>query len=69
MTLLWEAAHRFAAKSGLHVVPSTDPSMLKMLWQKAPHVAPLEDIPVLQSESNPCFHGEPLPPDDDAPVP
>ena len=66
MTQMWETVHWFAAKVGLCVAPSNPPEACR--W-KAPCVAPLEDTPVLQSESDPRFRGEPLPPDDDEPRP
>ena len=47
MTLLWEAVHRFAAKSGLRLAPSTNPGTLETHRWKAPHMAPPEDILVL----------------------
>ena len=54
----------FAAKAGLCVAPLNPPAKTEMHQRKAPCVAPLEDIPVLQLESDPRFHGEPLLPDD-----
>lgn len=64
MKLLWEAMHRFAAEAELHVVLSNPLAKTEMRRQKAPRVAPLEDLPVLQSESDHHFCGEPLLPDD-----
>ena len=68
MKLLWEAMHRSAAEAGLRVVPLKPPGN-DMHRQKAPSVAPPEDIPVLQSESGPRFPWEPIPSDNDPAVP
>ena len=64
MNQMWEVVHQLAAEVGLRVAPSR-PVEARC---RGPRVAPPEDTPVVQSESDPRLRGEPLL-DDDAPGP
>ena len=64
MSQMWEVVHRLVAEAGLRLAPSR-PVVNR---HKGPQVAPPEEPPALQSESDPRLRGEPLP-DDDAPGP
>ena len=64
MSLMWEVVHQLVAKAGLRMEPSRPvDARCKVL-----RVAPPDDTPVVQSESDPRLRGEPLP-DNDAPGP
>ena len=64
MSQMWEVVHRLVAKAGLRLAPSRPVDNRG----KGPRVAPPEESPAVQSESDPRLRGEPLP-DDDAPGP
>ena len=63
MSQMWEVVHRLVAEAGLRLAPSRPVDN-----RKGPRVAPPEESPAVQSESDPRLRGEPLP-DDDAPGP
>ena len=61
---MWEVVHQLAAEAGLQMALSRPVDARG----KGPRVAPPDDTPVVQLESDPRLRGELLP-DDDAPGP